>query len=220
MPEYINPLSFIGQSNAPLPNTTALRDLQTKGTLQELTDKAARERAESSQASLERRTGLPFGLDPTGRTPEYASRLEELRKHKIAGIGAETGERLQRSGFAIDEPTKPRTAADIGLAPFVGGALLPGAAAEKEKIVGTTGGELTEEWMGFNDAGDFVKFTKKQHQERKGTLQGGDAVRQEAKKLWDDAGAEFPGQEIEIKKSPTTGDLLLFVDGQLMERNI
>ena len=51
MPEYINPLSFIGQSNAPLPNTTALRDLQTKGTLQELTDKAARERAASRQAS-------------------------------------------------------------------------------------------------------------------------------------------------------------------------
>jgi hypothetical protein len=221
----IDPLKTLGlvsQFRTPVSDNRALQELQTKGIITDLTNRSLERRTAATNLSGERRTGIPFGLPEPG-TPAYAKGLKRLEESTLGKRGAETGSLLQRGGYAIHQPKTPRTPAQIGAAPYVGGAKLPGAAQEAEKglVQGEQGKKSVKKFFDFDENGRFVEFTEEEFNKRKGQLKGSSsAIRDEARKLIDDANKAFPGQDIQVDKDPQTGKLILTVDGVQKERDI
>lgn len=91
-----NPLSAIGLSNNPIGKESALSSIENKNRMQSaLAQIASRGQnadrlAGINNASLEKRTGMPLGLDPTGNTPKYVSGLEQIARNASAQSQAQT----------------------------------------------------------------------------------------------------------------------------------
>jgi hypothetical protein len=139
-PQFINPLSMIGQStNQPdvAGANKALKDLQTRHLLTDITNKSLEGRTAATNLSAERRTAMPFGLQPG--TPGYAEGLRRLEESTSAKRGAETGSTMQRGGYAMTDPKTPVVPGQMHTRGFTGGAALPAAAAAKIASQFTTG---------------------------------------------------------------------------------
>ena len=91
-----NPLSAIGASNDPsltqrtVDQNKGAIDLQRGLAVIASQGQNARQLAGINNASLEKRTGMPLGLDPTGNTPKYVSGLGQIASNANALSQAQT----------------------------------------------------------------------------------------------------------------------------------
>ena len=223
MAEYIDPIKTLGlasQFKTPAANNKALRELQTKGAITDLSNRSLERRTAATNLSGERRTGIPFGLPEPG-TPVYAEALKRLEESTLGKRGAETGSIMQKGGFAMTRPKTPVAPGQVPSREFTGGAPFPLAAAEIAKLTAEQGRSTKKNFFDFDESGRYAEFTEEEFTKRKAERKGGsDALREEAQKLLDDANKAYPGQDVQVDKDPQTGKLILTVDGVQKERDI
>lgn len=228
MAEYIDPIKTLGlasQFKTPLPDNKALQDLQTKGALANLQNRSLEARTRQQGINTLRNTALTQGINmpETGVLGQPGmSKLEEERLANLFGKHATGTSLLRRAGMTPQLPKSGALPSEMPQQRYKVGAFpLAAAEAVKARVRAEKGSSLKQKYFDFDDKGRFSEWTKEEYFKRKAEKKGGSpALIAEAQKLMEDANLAYPGQDIQVNKDPSTGALVLTVNGVQKERDI